>query len=32
MMMARRPEERFQTAGEMLDVVQRLAEEHEIEF
>ncbi len=31
LMMARRPEERFPTAAEMLDAVQRLAEEHEIE-
>lgn len=30
-MMARRPEERFPTAAEMLDAVQRIAEEHEIE-
>jgi hypothetical protein len=31
LMMARRPEERFPTAAEMLDAVQRIAEEHEIE-
>lgn len=31
LMMARRPEDRFQTAAEMLDAVQRIAEEHEIE-
>jgi eukaryotic-like serine/threonine-protein kinase len=31
LMMARRPEDRFQTAAEMLDAIQRTAEEHEIE-
>jgi pSer/pThr/pTyr-binding forkhead associated (FHA) protein len=31
LMMARRPEERFPTAAEMLDAVQRIADEHEIE-
>jgi serine/threonine-protein kinase len=31
LMMARRPEERFPTAAEMLDAVQRLADEHDIE-
>jgi hypothetical protein len=31
LMMARRPEERFPTATQMLDAVQRIAEEHEIE-
>ena len=32
LMMARRPEERFPTAAEMLDAVQRIAQEHEIEL
>jgi hypothetical protein len=31
LMMARRPEERFQSAVEMLDAVQRIADEHDIE-
>jgi serine/threonine protein kinase len=31
LMMARRPEERFPTAAEMLDAVERIALEHEIE-
>jgi pSer/pThr/pTyr-binding forkhead associated (FHA) protein len=31
LMMARRPEDRFQTAAEMLDAVQRVADENEIE-
>lgn len=31
LLMAPHPEERFPTAAEMLDVVQRIAEEHEIE-
>ncbi|HEY7327271.1 MAG TPA: FHA domain-containing serine/threonine-protein kinase [Gemmataceae bacterium] len=32
LMMSRRPEERFPSAAEMLDAVQRIAEEHEVEL